>query len=203
METKRELKRLKAKFKRVLQALVSWSSGQAVSINAPTPTNGTHTLIKRYSTSHSNLKFLQELLIVSMCFFKFMLSFHFIISPQRQTQYPMLGLLAQDRGKPVISFMSLSLPFSPISLVETHKMGFCILIEKICESKTKAVTKYVMRSFALGRLSVMTGKVPLRLHVLTRFRIQKSEIEVTVSPMALPDHRFFFLIINLSKGWQS
>lgn len=142
METKRELKRLKAKFKRVLQASVSWSSGQAVSIKAPTPTNGTHTLIKRYSTSHSNLKFPQELLIVSMCFFKFMLSFHFIISPQRQTQYPMLS---PHSGKPVISFMSLSLPFSPSSLVETHKMGFCILIEKkICESKTKVVTKYVL-----------------------------------------------------------
>ena len=92
METKRELKRLKEKFKRVfLQALVSWSSGQAVSIKAPTPTHGTHALIKRYSISCSNLRFPQELLIVSICLFKFMLSFHFIISPQRQTQNPMLG----------------------------------------------------------------------------------------------------------------
>lgn len=93
METKRELKRLKEKFKRVfLQALVSWSSGQAVSIKAPTPTHGTHALIKRYSISCSNLRFPQELLIVSICLFKFMLSFHFIISPQRQMQNPMLGL---------------------------------------------------------------------------------------------------------------
>lgn len=109
------------------------------------------------------------------------------------------------QSKPVISFMILSLPFSPSSLVETHETGFYILIEKkICESKTKAVNKYVIQSFALGRLCIMTGKVCLHFYVLTRFQIQKSEIEMKVSPVALPYHRlFFFLIINGSKRWQS
>ena len=176
------------------------------------------------------------------------------------------------QSKPVISFMILSLPFSPSSLVETHKTGFCILIEKICESKTKAVNKYVIQSFALGRLCIMTGKVPLHVHVVkvkvkslsrvwlfvtlwtvayqaplsmgfsrqeywsglpfpspgdlpnpgieprfpaleadaltseppeTRFQIQKSEIEMKVSPVALLYHRLIIIFFNLSKRWQS
>ena len=61
----------------------------------------------------------------------------------------------------------------------------------------------MIQSFALGRLCIMTGKVCLHFHVLTRFQIQKSEIEMKVSPVALPYHRLFFKIINLSKRWQS
>lgn len=114
-----------------------------------------------------------------MHFFKFMLSFHSTVFLQRQTHWPRLG---PHRVKTVISFMVPFLLISFNSLLESHQLG--ILIEKKThESKTKAECKYLIESFALGRRCVMTEKASLHSHVLTKFHIQKSEMEMKVRSM--------------------